>query len=180
MGKSLLILGESAVNIFYLRNSYRVFLLFSIVLHSGSCYAGDLEKAGYSILNRYLKGTLISKGSECPVNLEKMHESWIDSINHQIDKDHSAIIITTNPCSGWGNLESQYLLIMSGNDGYVVEDLNIGDKVFAVTKMKTKGDLLVLEGMGWRENACHLCSDVKSRILYNWKTKKIVKNYVRH
>lgn len=168
------------MNMFYLRSSYRICLLYTFIFYSISCHAEEPEKAAFNVLNRYLEGTLIPQVSKCPAYGENRHESWIDSFKHRIDKDHSAILITTNPCSGWGNLGSQYLLIMGLNDGYVVEDLNIGDKVFAVTKMKTKGDLLVLEGMGWRENACHACSDVKSRILYNWKTKKIVKNYVMH
>ncbi len=89
----------------------------------------------------------------------------------------SAILYTTLPCPGGGNTYSQYLIINKENHSYVVEELNIGDKAFNVSEIKNRGDLILLIGEGWANGSCHACADIKDTLIYNVKTKRILKNY---
>lgn len=153
-----------------------IYISLSLLLSiSNISYAKGNSTLAFKILQKHFRGHLLPSDKECPKDSD-VEFHYLDRIQSKtkLSNDISAYVLRTESCPGWGVDEAQYLIITENDSGFVAHGLDMGYYSFMVDKIRTNGDLIILDGSRHIADTCHACS-VKARIVYNYKTKKIIK-----
>lgn len=138
-------------------------------------YASDNSRLAFKKLEKHLSGHLLSSDKKCPKDSE-IEFYYLEEIRLEtkINSNVTALILRTESCPGWGIDASDHLVIIENGRGFIVKELSMGYFSFTAQKIRTKGDLIILDGSRHTADMCDACS-VKAKVIYNFKTKKIIK-----
>jgi hypothetical protein len=146
----------------------------AILLAVGYSARADSIQTAYAAVSSSLQkdgGGLVPLLSQCPKSNADPWEFATSATVAAINQADSAVLVNTGHCGG-GNGVGQYLVIIQGGVGRLVNGTEIGDMSFLGSHMSGDGETLTIFGDKWMPDDPHCCPSKKASLEYDLRTRR--------